>query len=108
MGRATWDALGTIIDGGDDLNAPGLTSYMFDVTYVTWFVQVGVALISDVFWWIYMVIPLFAVYKLFSLLMGFRSSMGGGMQDETDSTSSLSKTQLKKQKRGEKVKYMHG
>lgn len=30
--------------------------YMFDVIYVTWFVHLGVALISDKFWWFYLAV----------------------------------------------------
>ncbi|RKP15230.1 hypothetical protein BJ684DRAFT_7327, partial [Piptocephalis cylindrospora] len=53
---------------GNDLYGPGLTSYMFDVIYVTWFVHLGVALISDSFWWFYLAIPAFATYKIVSLV----------------------------------------
>lgn len=41
---------------GDDLGQSGLTAYMFDVVYITWFVHVTTALISRYFWWTYAVV----------------------------------------------------
>ncbi|PWN36607.1 uncharacterized protein FA14DRAFT_4611 [Meira miltonrushii] len=47
---------------GDDLGQHGLTAYMFDIIYVTWFTHVTTALISAKFWYTYLVIPLYAAY----------------------------------------------
>ena len=43
---------------GDDLRQSGLTAYMFDIVYITWFVHVTTALISRRFWWTYAVVRL--------------------------------------------------
>ncbi|KAJ9073118.1 hypothetical protein DSO57_1020007 [Entomophthora muscae] len=43
--------------GGEDLAAKGLTSFMFDILYVSWFVQIGTTL-SNKFWWFYLVVIL--------------------------------------------------
>ena len=40
-----WQLLG-IARAGDDLAQAGMTAYMFDVVYLTWFVHVGTALVS--------------------------------------------------------------
>ncbi|WFD35137.1 hypothetical protein MCUN1_001986 [Malassezia cuniculi] len=48
---------------GQDLSQEGLTAYMFDVIYVTWFVHVMTAVVSCHFWWVYIVILLPFVFK---------------------------------------------
>ncbi|GAA5917062.1 hypothetical protein JCM6882_001918 [Rhodosporidiobolus microsporus] len=59
---------------GEEIGAAkGLTTYMFDVIYVTWFVHVTAALVSARFWLVYWVIPLYAFYRLF-LFLGPRFS----------------------------------
>lgn len=58
---------------GDDLSQSGLTAYMFDIVYITWFVHVTTALFSRYFWWTYAVvrealtqIPAYATYLLYT------------------------------------------
>ncbi len=67
-GRPTYDpATGTLKTSGEDLAAPGLTEYMFDVIWVTWATVVLVTLGGDIFWLAWLIIPIFSVYKGFSL-----------------------------------------
>jgi len=99
MATATFDESGLIVDGGQDLAQEGITSYMFDVIYVTWFVHLSTALVSDLFWWLYLVIPAFALYKIVMLVRS--TGLLGGGQDPPGPPEPLSKTQLKKQKRAE-------
>ncbi|KND02816.1 uncharacterized protein SPPG_01898 [Spizellomyces punctatus DAOM BR117] len=56
---------GVIEDAGADLSAEGLVAYMFDIIYIGWFVLVATAVISDKFWWTYLVVPGFAAYKIY-------------------------------------------
>lgn len=75
MGRPSYDAKGSLIRSGDDLGASGITEWMHDVIYVTW----GCAVLSAIFnttkvWFLYLVIPLYASYKLYS----FISAQSGG------------------------------
>lgn len=91
-------ATGTLIAPGEDLGAPGVTEWCFDVIYVTWACQVGSALIGESFWWLYLSvstlqhpicaviavvhlsftprshffpqIPLYAAWKLWSSIVG--------------------------------------
>ncbi|KAI9199754.1 uncharacterized protein BJ171DRAFT_585040 [Polychytrium aggregatum] len=53
-------------DGGADLKSEGMIAYMFDVIYIGLFVLITSAFISDYFWWTFLVIPGYAVYKLWS------------------------------------------
>jgi hypothetical protein len=56
------DATGEIVDGGFDMNTGGLCAYMHDLLYITSFLQVT-SILSDKFWWLYLVIPGFGIYK---------------------------------------------
>lgn len=56
------ETTGEIVDGGFDMSTGGLCSYMHDLLYITSFLQVA-SILSDKFWWLYLVIPGFAVYK---------------------------------------------
>ncbi|RKP26931.1 hypothetical protein SYNPS1DRAFT_5628, partial [Syncephalis pseudoplumigaleata] len=95
MARPQRDASGAIISGGDDLNAPGLTSYMFDVLYVTWFVHVG-SLVWSFVWWFYLAIPLYACYVLWGFVAPMLKGSGGG---EAAAAAAKSKRQQKMEKR---------
>ncbi|KAF7331811.1 DUF788-domain-containing protein [Mycena kentingensis (nom. inval.)] len=57
---------GALISYGEDLSQPGVTEWCFDVLYITWTCQIGSGAFGDWFWWIYMIIPLYAVYKLWT------------------------------------------
>lgn len=50
---------------GDDLAQRGLTAYMFDFVYITWFVHVGASLVWRRLWWTYAVIPLYVCYLFY-------------------------------------------
>ncbi|KAI3623538.1 hypothetical protein CBS14141_003799 [Malassezia furfur] len=53
---------------GEDLAQSGLTAYMFDVVYITWFVHVASTLVSRAFWWTY-AIPAYATYLLYTHIL---------------------------------------
>ncbi|CAO3690055.1 unnamed protein product [Rhizopus stolonifer] len=55
-GTPSYNPDGTLISSGDDLNSEGLTAYMFDIIYVTWFVHITTAFISNKFWFVYLVV----------------------------------------------------
>ncbi|KAI8054626.1 hypothetical protein BDF22DRAFT_742563 [Syncephalis plumigaleata] len=80
MARPQRDMSGAIVSGGDDLNAPGLTSYMFDILYVTWFVHLG-SLLWSFIWWFYLVIPLYAGYAIWGFVAPMLKSNGGGQEE---------------------------
>ncbi|KAJ3560040.1 hypothetical protein NP233_g11093 [Leucocoprinus birnbaumii] len=94
---------GTLLSYGEDLNQNGVTEWCFDILYITWACQIGSGAFGEWFWFLYMVIPLFAIFKLWSsvispYLLG-RSSAPEDSQVETQQTS---KRQEKLRKRSEK------
>lgn len=64
---------------GEDLAAPGLTEYMFDIIWVTWFCVVAVMFFGNWGWLFWAVIPVFGLYKGYGLL-GMAKGMMGGAQ----------------------------
>ncbi|KAI9294381.1 DUF788-domain-containing protein [Neoconidiobolus thromboides FSU 785] len=52
-----------IVNPGEDLSSKGLISYMFDILYITWFIQVTTT-ISNYFWYVYLLIPGYGAYLL--------------------------------------------
>ncbi|WFD20781.1 hypothetical protein MCAP1_003035 [Malassezia caprae] len=63
-----WQLVG-MARSGADLAQAGLTAYMFDIVYITWFVHGSTALVSRYFWWTYLVIPLYALYLLYTHIL---------------------------------------
>ncbi|KAI6034084.1 hypothetical protein BKA83DRAFT_4184706, partial [Pisolithus microcarpus] len=61
---------GALISSGEDLNQPGVTEWSFDVLYVTWACQVGSGAFGEWFWYFYLVIPLYALFKVWTGLVG--------------------------------------
>ncbi|KAI9592761.1 hypothetical protein BDF19DRAFT_416065 [Syncephalis fuscata] len=106
MAQPQRDMSGAIVSGGDDLNAPGLTSYMFDILYVTWFVHLGSLAWSSV-WWFYLVIPCYAFYSIWGFvapMLGF----GGNGNKGGDQEASKSKRQQKMEKRQQRGNVQYG
>ena len=77
-GRPRYDAGGTgaLRSAGEDLAAPGLTDYMFDVVWVTWASVVLVALFGNWCWLLWSVVPAYGAYKGFGLLGAARGMAG--------------------------------
>ncbi|KAK4046271.1 hypothetical protein OIV83_006194 [Microbotryomycetes sp. JL201] len=105
-----WQQLEGMNTRGEELAQRGLTAYIFDVIYVTWFVHVMTALVSTKFWYLYLIIPLYALYRLASFALPFiRGQSAGGNAGPAPSSSSagpeqpaISKRQAKLQARQEK------
>ncbi|KAH8805719.1 hypothetical protein F5884DRAFT_800317 [Xylogone sp. PMI_703] len=62
---------------GEDLSAPGLTEYMFDIVWVTWFSLVVVMIFGNWGWILWSAIPIYGAYKGYGLLGMARGMMGG-------------------------------
>jgi hypothetical protein len=97
---------GSIKRAGEDLDAKGLTEYMWDVVYWTYLVVTCAGLFGDRAWWLWAVIPLYGGYAAWSTYTGMR----GGYQDATGvpqpGAAGASKRQVKMEKRGgQKVQY---
>ncbi|CCA67244.1 hypothetical protein PIIN_01077 [Serendipita indica DSM 11827] len=93
-----------LIGSGEDLNMPGVTEWCWDIIYVTWACQVGSAALGEWFWWLYLCIPLFALWKIYSIFLKpyFFSGSKEEATDDDQGAASMSKRQQKLKKRSEK------
>ncbi|KAJ5103070.1 hypothetical protein N7532_003599 [Penicillium argentinense] len=104
VGRPHYSEDGSLRSAGEDLNATGLTEYMWDVLYWTQGCMVAVCLFNDRAWWLWVVVPVYSVYLAYTTVMGVKkgfAGMGGGAEG-ADYDAPMSKTQMKKEKRGAK------
>lgn len=88
---------------GEDLDAKGLTEYMWDVVYWTYGCIILAAIVGDYAWFLWTVIPAYSAYAAW----GTYSGMRGGFQDAAGVPQpQASKRQAKMEKRGgQKVQY---
>ncbi|KAH9942557.1 DUF788-domain-containing protein [Amylocystis lapponica] len=97
---------GTLLSSGEDLARPGIIEWCFDIIYITWACQIGSGAFGQWVWWFYLIIPVYAIFKLWSsvispLLLG-RSAAPSIPDDAAAPKESLSKRQEKLRKRGER------
>ncbi|XP_058113955.1 uncharacterized protein LOC131256887 isoform X2 [Magnolia sinica] len=82
MANPTYADDGELLDGGFDMSTGGVCGYLHDVIYITSFVQL-MSIISGKFWYTYLVIPGFGLYKLLPFLRGFLpQGSEGEVEDE--------------------------
>ncbi|RXW25145.1 hypothetical protein EST38_g660 [Candolleomyces aberdarensis] len=101
---------GALISYGEDLNQTGVTEWCFDILYITWACQVGSGAFGDWFWWLYLVIPLYAVFKLWtSVISPMVLGRGGAAAENSDEAApaNASKRQEKLRKRQERAIQQH-
>jgi nitrate reductase NapE component len=78
-GRPKYDATTKALkSSGEDLAAPGLTEYLFDVIWVTWFSLVSVIIFGNWGWIVWAVVPAYGAYKGYGLLGLARGLRGAG------------------------------
>eukprot|EP00249_Psilotum_nudum_P001584 c14147_g1_i2 orf=346-765(+) len=85
MAKPSYDEKGELIDGGYNMKEGGICGYLHDIVYITVFVQLS-SLVSEKFWYVYLVIPAFAMYKLWQLFLYpffFQSSQEMGEDEKT-------------------------
>lgn len=108
--RPTLGPNGDIQRAGDDLEAKGLTEYMFDVLYWSWGCIVLTAIFGNRLWWLWAAIPVYSVYAAYTTFTGVRGSLSGmasaAGEPEGANTTGTSKRQQKLEKRGgQRVQY---
>jgi hypothetical protein len=107
IARPTYGTDGDLKRAGEDLEAKGLTEWMWDVLYWTWGCVVLVAIAGDWAWWAYAAVPVYSAYLGFTTYSGVRQGMAGlGGGGEGSAGGGQSKRQAKLEKRGgQKVQY---
>ncbi|KAI1820317.1 DUF788 domain-containing protein [Xylaria intraflava] len=98
-GRPKYDpSNNSLKTAGEDLAAPGLTEYMFDVIWVTWASVILVIFFGNWGWLLWSVVPAYGAFKGFSLL-GVARSMAGMQQPQQQQADGAQATGNRKQRR---------
>lgn len=84
---------------GEDLAAPGLTEYMFDVIWVTWASLISVMVFGNWGWLLWATIPVFGAYKGYGLFGMARGLMGGGQGGQVPAEQQAAPPGNRKQRR---------
>ncbi|BFZ56499.1 hypothetical protein PYCC9005_003546 [Savitreella phatthalungensis] len=112
IGKPCFAPDGTLLSPGDDLSQAGVTEYLFDFIYLTWIVFALVAAVTDYAWTLYLLIPCYAVVKIWPYIRSVVSARTSANADGRMSSSAtdpaasgqdtLSKRQQKLKTRQEK------
>lgn len=112
IGRPTFSDNGDLKRAGEDLEAKGLTEWMWDITYWTWVCVVLAALVGNKAWYAWVAVPLYSGWLAFTTFSGARkglAGMGGQSEDAAAGGAAApgqSKRQAKMEKRGgQKMQY---
>ena len=92
---------------GDDLEAKGMTEYMFDVLYWTWGTLVAVTLFGDYAWWLWAVVPIYSAYLLATTFGSMRSGLAGlsGQGGEAQEGATSNRQKKIETRGGQKIQY---
>ncbi|XP_039057871.1 transmembrane protein 208-like [Hibiscus syriacus] len=69
MAKPSYADDGELLYGGFDMSTGGICACLHDIIYITSFVQLA-SIISNKFWYTYLVIPAFGAYKSFGFISG--------------------------------------
>ncbi len=108
IGRPSYADNGELKRSGEDMDAKGLTEFMWDVLYWTWACVAAAALLGNKAWIMYAVVPIYSMWMASSMFMNMRQGMAGitGQGEGTGEAAGESKRQKKLEKRGgQKVQY---
>lgn len=107
IARPRYDAAGNLQKAGEDLDAPGLTEYFWDVIYWTWINVISVIILGNLAWWAYLVVPTYTAFAAFSTARGVKGMFGGmaGGGTEGPGPAQSKRQQKLEQRGGQKVKY---
>ncbi|XP_044498057.1 transmembrane protein 208 homolog [Mangifera indica] len=67
---------------------------MHDIIYITSFVQI-MSILSDKFWYTYLVIPAYGAYQSFGIIRGFLSQGSEGVMEDEKSRKKREKMEKK-------------
>lgn len=99
LARPSYNPDGSLRRAGEDLDAQGLTEFMWDILYWTWINLILVIVFGNRAWWLYLIVPGYAIYAAVTTASGLKGMLGGmagaGAEGEVQS-----KRQAKMEKRG--------
>lgn len=91
---------GSLRRAGEDLDAKGLTEFMWDIVYWTWINLLLVVVLGNRAWWLYLIVPGYAIYAAVTTASGLKGMLGGMAGGGGEAGEPASKRQAKMEKRG--------
>jgi len=105
----TYAPNGDLKKPGDDLEAKGLTEYLFDILYWTWGTIALAAIFGDRAWWAWAAIPLYSMWLAYSTFGSVRQGMAGltgqGTESVDDSGPSSNRQKKLEKRGGQRMQY---
>ncbi|KAH0544885.1 hypothetical protein FGG08_000965 [Glutinoglossum americanum] len=105
LGRPGFAPDGEMRRSGEDLEAKGLTEYMWDVVYWTWGCVAVAGVLGDRAWWLWAIIPLYSAWLAYTTFTGMQQGISG-LSGGAEPAAGSSNRQKKMEKReGQKIQY---
>ena len=107
IGRPVIAPNGELKKSGEDLEAKGLTEYLWDVLYWSW----GCIAVTSVFgnraWWLWGVIPLYSLWLAYTTFGGMRQTMAGmtGQGGAADGEGTSNRQKKMEKRGGQRTQY---
>ena len=106
IGRPTYASNGELKRSGEDLEAKGLTEYLWDVLYWTWGCLGLASVLGNRAWWMWTAIPLYSAWLAYTSMRQGLAGMAGAQDKTLTGSSGGSNRQKKMEKRGgQRVQY---
>jgi len=93
---------------GEDLDAKGLTEWMWDLLYWTWACVALATIVGNKAWYLFILAPIYSIWLAWSTVAGARQGLGNmmGVKETAEGAKGQSNRQAKLEKRGgQKVQY---
>ncbi|KAI4132781.1 MAG: hypothetical protein LQ338_000485 [Usnochroma carphineum] len=100
IGRPVSATNGELKRPGEDLEAKGLTEYLWDVLYWTWGCTIIAAVFGDKAWWGYIVVPFYSIWLAWTTFGRMKDGMAGMAGGGGTGGMATSNRQKKMEKRG--------
>ncbi|KAL9577253.1 MAG: hypothetical protein Q9212_006483 [Teloschistes hypoglaucus] len=109
IGRPVIAANGELKKSGEDLEAKGLTDYMWDVLYWTWGCTITAAVFGNKAWYGWIVVPLYSTWLAWSTFGGMTEGMAGmaGKSSNAEGTNGTPSNRQKKMAKRSEQRYQY-
>ena len=107
IGRPTFAPTGELTRSGEDLEAQGLTEYLWDVLYWSWGCIGLASLFGNRAWWAWLVIPLYSIWLVYTTFGGMKKGLvpQGGFGEDKGSAGASNRQKKLEKRGGQRVQY---
>jgi SRP-independent targeting protein 2/TMEM208 len=105
LSRPSYNTDGSLRSAGDDLDAKGLTEFMWDILYWTWINLMAVIVFGNRAWWLYLAVPGYAIYAAISTATGLKGMLGSMAGAGSEGEVQSNRQKKMEQRGGQTVKY---